>query len=287
MRGRAALMLSFGMGVLAVLLMFVYINGRENRLLELSAMKDVIVASQDVQANTILDERVVQRVQVPAKYVQPQALTELRDAVGRVALVAIPRGAQVLGTYLEDEGRTALAYEVPRGRRALTVAVTDETGVGGLVRPGNFVDIFGTFEFGRPVSMQMGQTQYTDERTETRLMLQNVQVIAVGREHRRERPEPKPANAPTTIAEQAAREREDRQGSSIRHMTMLVGPREAQQLVLAQEIGTLTLALRSNLDAGQVVDLGTLDPLGLLQVQIPVKARRTPAWREMRGNPPF
>jgi hypothetical protein len=58
-----------------------------------------------------------------------------------------------------------------------------------------------------------------------------------------------------------------------------------QELVLAQEIGTLTLALRSNLDAGQVLDLKALDPLGLLQVPTPPKPRAAPIWREMRGTP--
>ena len=65
---------------------------------------------------------------------------------------------------------------------------------------------------------------------------------------------------------------------------MIVAPQQVQELVLAQQIGTLTLALRSNLYAGQVVDLGRLDPNGLLKVQIPVKPRATPSWREIRGS---
>ena len=70
----------------------------------------------------------------------------------------------------------------------------------------------------------------------------------------------------------------------MRNITVLVSPQQVQELVLAQHVGTLTLALRSNLDAGQVVDLGRLDPLGLLKVPIPVKPRSTPSWREIRGT---
>jgi pilus assembly protein CpaB len=279
-------MLSIVMGVLAVLMMAVYMNSRESQLLELAELKDVVVATADILANTVVDERMVQRIQVPAKYQQPKALTDIREVVGRVVAVPVPMGAQVLGTYIEDAGRTALAYEVPRGRRAITIAVSDVTGVGGLVRPANFVDILGTFQYGRPTGNAGGQTTYSDERTETRTLMQNVLVIAVGQEHRGERPEAIQGDEALTLAAQAQqqaatppRERE------VQNVTVLVAPQQVQELVLAQEIGTLTLALRSNLDAGQVLDLKALDPQGLLQVPIPLKPRPAPVWREIRGTP--
>ena len=284
MRGRAALILSVVMGVLAVVMMSVYINSRESSLLQLSAMKDVIVATQDILVNSVVDERMVQRIQVPAKYVQPQAITDLKDLVGRVVAVPVPKGGQILGTYLENAGETALAYEVPRGRRAITIAVSDISGVGGLVRPGNFVDIMGTFEYGRPMSMTNGRMQYADERTETRMLMQNMQIVAVGKEHRGE--QPAQTGQALTLAQQtalnAAAARAKQQ--EVRNVTLLAGPEQAQQLVLAQEIGTLTLTLRSNLDNGQVIDLGSLDPLGLLKVQVPLKSRPAPVWREIRGT---
>lgn len=290
MRSKAALMLSIGMGLLAVLMMAVYMNGRENRLLELAAPKDVLVAASDILANTVVDERMVQRIQVPAKYQQPKALTDLREVVGRVVAVPVPRGAQLLGTYLEDAGQTALAYEVPRGRRAVTIAVSDVTGVGGLVRPANFVDIVGTFEYGRPSGTQAGRTTYTDEKTETRTLMQNVLVIAVGQDHRGERPDPvTPDQARSLGADQgqAQASTASNRSGEVRNVTVLVTPSQVQELVLAQQIGTLTLALRSNLDAGQVLDLKTLDPLGLLQMPIPLKSRQSPVWREFRGSTIF
>jgi pilus assembly protein CpaB len=278
-------MVSMVMGLLAVVMMAVYMSGRENRLLELSAPKDVLVATSDILANAVIDERVVQRIQVPAKYQQPKALTDLREAIGRVVAVPVPRGAQILGTYLEDAGRTALAYEVPRGRRAITIAVSDVTGVGGMIRPSNFVDILGTFEYGRPTGSAGGTTTYAEERTETRTMMQNVLVIAVGQEHRGERPDSPQSQQARSLGEQAQSQAGAARNREVRNVTVLVAPQQVQELVLAQQIGTLTLALRSNLDTSQVVDLGTLDPLSLLKVPIPVKARPAPVWREIRGTP--
>jgi pilus assembly protein CpaB len=290
MRSKAALGLSIVLGILAVAVMSVYVSRQETALLEQADMKDVLVATTDILQNTVLDERLMQRIQVPAKYLQPKALSDVAAARGRVLSVPVPSGAQILGTYLTDLGETALSYEVPRGRRAITIAVSDVTGVGGLVRPGNFVDVLGTFEYGRPTGYQNGRVTYADERTETMTMMQNVQVVAVEREHARERPTARTQAEALTLGQQEAAieeeaaAREAERTRSISNVTVIVAPQQVQELVLAQQVGTLTLSLRSNLDAGQVVDLGRLDPLGLLKVQVPVKPRPTPSWREIRGT---
>ncbi len=281
-QSRSSTLIASLAGLLAVGMVWVYLSSREAELLQLSEMKDVIVARVDVPANTVLDETMLERIQVPSRYLQPNAAVQLDQAVGRVNLVPVLRGSQVVLAQLDDPGLTALAYEVPRGRRAITLAITDVTGVGGLVRPGNFVDIFGTFEFGRPIGMEGGVVRYSDERTETRLMLQDVLVLAVGREHRRERQAPRATAAPQTIEQRELEQLRETRGSAT--VTMLVEPKQAQELILSQEIGMLTLALRSNLDVGNLSDFGAMDPLQLLQMQIPVKRRSAPAWREMRGG---
>lgn len=284
MRNRMAVVLSAFAGLLALVLMWVYIHGREVQLLEMSGMKSVWVATADIRENTVLDETMVGPALIPAKYVQPKAVMDVRELLGRVAVVPVSKGAQLQSSFLQDAGQGSLAIEVPRGQRALTLAVSDVSGVAGLIRPGNFVDVFGVFEYGRPVAggAQSVRQQYTDEKTDARLLMQDLQVIAVEREHLRQTPEPPPETGAVATAQQRA-SIEQRQTQRIANVTVLVDPQQAQELVLAQQVGTLTLALRSNLDAGKVVDLGPLDPLGLLKVPIPVKARSTPVWREIRG----
>jgi pilus assembly protein CpaB len=287
MRSKAALLLSLVLGVVAVVLLMSWASGREKALLEQSNMTNVLVATRDIPPNTILDEQIVQRIQVPQKYLQPKAIADIDRIRGRVNAAAIPAGAQVLDTYLEEEGRMALAYDVPRSRRAITIAVTSVSGIGGNVRPGNFVDIFGTFEFGRPTGYQGGQIVYADEKTETRLLMQNVQVGAVEREIRRGGPAARHYTSAEDAAEQEKQVSEEMRAQRERpvsNVTLLVSPVQAQQLVLAQQLGELVLALRSNLDTGEVIDLGSMDQLKLLNVPTPLKPRRTQAWREIRGG---
>jgi pilus assembly protein CpaB len=279
MRSRAAVLLSVGLGLLAAIMMFAYVSSRERELYQQVAMKTTVIASKDILANTVLDESMLQRIQVPQKYLQPRAAVTFEEAVGRVSVVPIAAGAQILGTFLGDPGRAALAFEVPRGMRAVAITITDDTGVGGLVRPGNFVDIIGTFEFGRPTGMQNGTITYADERTETRTMMQNVQVVGVNREIRDAQQEERPA--PAAAGQETARRPPETRPAQLRTVTVLVEPVRVQELILAQEIGTLTLSLRTSLDQG-AVELPMLDPLGLLKVPIPVKPKRNvPSFRDI------
>ena len=277
---RFSLLISMAAGLVAMVAVALYISGREAALLEQVEMRDVVVATQDILASTVIDERVVQLGQVPLKYLQPAAITAMADAIGRVSEVPIPAGSQVTGVALQAGGAVGLAFEVPRGMRALTLATTDVSGVAGLVQPGNFVDLIGTFEYGRPTGVVDGQMTYRDETTETLTLAQNVQVVAVGATYRGRQSAPRPALAAGAEDEPATRQD---QPTPIENVTVLVTPQQVQELVLAQQIGDLTLSLRSNLDAGGVVNLERLDPLKMLGVEIPVKARPMPSWREIRG----
>lgn len=269
MSGRAKLLLSMVLGLLAVFLVFMYVRGIERQLYEEVDMQNVVVAREAIAAGGAIDERVVQRVQVPRKYRQPQTFPAVEEVAGRVAVVPIPAGAQVVGGMLADAGAEALSFEVPRGRRAVAITVNDDTGVGGLIRPGNFVDIVGTFEFGRPIANQGGRITYADERTEVRTMMQNVFVVAVNKELRRERIQEETSGSGA------------QSNRSLRTVTLLVDPTRVQELVLAQQVGDLTLSLRSSLD-DSAVDLPFLDPMGLLKVPIPLKPKAPRAAQAFR-----
>lgn len=281
---RFSLLVSIAAGLVAMVAVSLYMSSREATLLEQVEMRDVVVATQDILANTVLDERVIQLSQVPLAYLQPAAITSMSDAIGRVTEVPIPVGSQVTGVALQAGGAVGLAFEVPRGMRAITIAATDVSGVAGLVRPGNFVDVLGTFEYGRPAGIVNGQMTYRDETTETLTLAQNVQIVAVGQMYQGRQSAPRPFQA---ASEDDAFAADDTgtgdQAQAIENLTLLVTPQQVQMVVLAQQIGDLTVSLRSNLDAGGVVDLERLDPLKMLGVEIPVKPRARPSWREIRG----
>jgi len=282
MKGRLGLLISIGAGVFAVIAMMLYLDARERSLMDQAAPQDVVVTTRDVLANTALDERFIQVVKVPRKYVQPGALNSPQDAVGRVSAVPLPSGSQILGTTLLEGGRESLSFNVPRGMRVIALAVNDITGVGGELRRGNFIDLLGVFEYGVPSGSQGGQITYAQERTEAITIAQNVQIMSVGMDSRalaeqaqatveKGSDAPMPNAAPPPPA------------GAITNVCLLVTPQQVQEIVLAQQIGTMTLSLRSSLDA-TAVDLPRLDESTFLRIPMPMKPKSGPSWREMRGG---
>ncbi len=68
------------------------------------------------------------------------------------------------------DGPEGIMATIPAGHRAVSVPITDVSGVSGLLQPGSRVDVL----FTRPGSMA---------EAETSTILQNVKVLAVGRRH--------------------------------------------------------------------------------------------------------
>lgn len=273
MKGRMGLLIAVAAGVFALISVMLYLSAREKELLQQAALQDVVVTTADVLANTPIDERSVRVDRVPRKYVQPGAIGKAAEVVGRVAAVPLQSGSQVTGMALLAGGAESLAFNVPRGMRAISVAVDDVSGVGGQVRPGNFVDLIGVFEYGVPSGTAGGQITYSQERTEAVTIAQNLQIIAIGGP---------PAEAPA--GEEGPLPLSQAPPAAVETVTLLLTPAQVQEVVLAQQIGALTLSLRSSLDSTPI-ELPRLDENTFLRVPMPLKPKAQPSWREMRGSP--
>ncbi len=278
--GKKGILIPAALGLLAVLLTYQYIRQREQALGFLAEPLPVLVATKDIPRMTKLDETLLEVQKIPRKYVQPGSLSTVRDAVNQVSAAPIIKGEQILGTKLLVFGvDTGLAIKVPAGLRGVTVATTDVSGVAGLVRPGNYVDVLGTFDF--------GDRQKSEEKTFT--LLQNVLVLAV---EQNLGPESEAAKA-KTMAEQSAGPSgiinlpnipmtPGSRGKA--NVTLALPPKQAQDLVLAQEAGKISLTLRSIFEGHQTQNLPSTTLGDLLGVKEKVMFRPRPAWRELRGT---
>jgi pilus assembly protein CpaB len=158
--------------------------------------------------------------------------------------------------------------------RAIAIAVNDVSGVSGQIRPGNFVDLVGTFEYGIPSGTAGGQITYSQERTEAVTIAQNVQIIALGGTPAEASRDGEGGPAPLQV---------EIPPGNVESAILLVTPTQVQEIVLAQQIGALTLSLRSSLDSTPI-ELPRLDENTFLRVPMPLKPRAQPRWREMRGT---
>jgi pilus assembly protein CpaB len=291
MKLKPRVLMSLLLAIVAMILVYVYLNTRETELLESSNPKDVIIATDDILPSVPIEENQVKLAQVPKKWVQTGAVSDLKQVVGTISRVPIMKSSQVLGTELisYDKG-TGLAFKVPVGKRAVTIAVNDVSGVANLVQPGNYVDIVGLFKFGTfPANAQVTPISVApNQQSQALTLFQNVLVLATGQD----------TGETITLNQdqrEKAKQRLEQYGQTgvparpeapPRFMTVTVAmtPENAQDIIFAQNAGDLTLVLRSFREKDTLVELKNSTAFTVLKVDMPVVPRHGPSWREIRGQ---
>ncbi|MCH7908145.1 MAG: Flp pilus assembly protein CpaB [Candidatus Hydrogenedentes bacterium] len=206
------------------------------------AMVELVVASRDIEAGVALTDSMFELGEVPADVVLDGSFLSVDDVEGRVARYPIVKGEQILATRLvsledSEEDGAGLAFTVPPGMRAVSVPVSEVSGAGGLIVPGDRVDVMVSADFEDlfgPGEILADSSQKSDPVVMT--ILQDVLVLAVGQ----------------VLAERSDPDR-DRDTfrnddaevqPAARSVTLAVSPKDAQLLFMSAQEGKLGLALR-------------------------------------------
>jgi pilus assembly protein CpaB len=270
MKGTPAIIISLLFGVLAWVFVWLYNSSRESELLQIAELRPVVLAATDILPGTAIEENMIVQDNVPLKYRQPSAFESTREVVGQIAAVPIQQGSQVLGTAMTGLGRN-LTTKIPRGMRGVAVAVTDVTGVAGLVAANNYVDVLATLKLGSAPGA-------SNQRTFVTTLFQNVLVLAVGSDLGEVR---STAGADQDALAAIAQQEQQR----FTTVTLALTPQQVQDLVLAQDVGDVSLSLRSFREGEQPVDLSRSTPAGVFGIDDgSIVPRRAPSWQEIRGG---
>ncbi|WP_394727355.1 Flp pilus assembly protein CpaB [Altererythrobacter sp. GH1-8] len=240
MRGRNLLIggLAVFIGLIAVYLVNSYFSGREaqqEREAEANRLVQIVVATQDFQFGTQLTSTNITLRNWPANSVPEGAFVSVEEATrgGRVALRPITAGEPILASKVSGEGgRATLASILPEELRAVSIPVNQVSGVGGFVRAGDVVDVLLTRQI-------PGEGADRDDQM-TNVVLENVLVLAIDQ-----------------VADE--NQTEPSVGSTATLQTDITG---AQKLVLAGQIGSLSLVLR-NVENQLVGSTETITPSDL------------------------
>ena len=207
----------------------------------------VIVAKTDIPSKTKITADMVQESQIPVEYIQPGAVRNLNKVVGIVTREAIMSGEQILERRLLLAGKLAgFTGVIPPGKRALTVAVTDVTGVAGLLKAGDSVDVIVTFD------------QQVAGGHVSQILLQNLLVLAVNRDSE--------VSSERDIKKEAAK---DSGALKLTTVTLAISPEDAARVTLAEEKGKVRLALRPYLPETGSTAQKPVTPTDIVGVQKP------------------
>lgn len=277
MNNRKALIIAVLTGLGAVILTQIHLYTREKNLEGRFESVLVMVATKDILRYDRIDEESVTFQKIPKPYVQPLAvLAADKDKIlgQNMADVTIKAGEQITKTKLSLMGEGGISPLIPSGMRACTIAINEITGVAGLIRNRDTVDVLGTFRTG-------DQKSKLASGVEGLTLIQNVTVLAVGRNYLYDRPQEQKDSKKLFSSQQGS--------LSLSNITLLLTPRQCMDLAVAQETGELTLALRSYLDRfGSKPDPTLKDqhstPESVTGIKTPVQISEQPRWLEIRGN---
>lgn len=148
-------------------------------------MVSVVVAVREIPARKPIEEGDVALRSVPQDVTNAAALTTVEEVVGRISGVSIPTGQLVTKNLLASaaaggqfsvlEPDSEIAPDSPN-LRAVSLNVPDDRAVGGLIEPGQTVDVFVTVTVNVPETVAEQGRLYTDK--STKLTWQDVPVLA-------------------------------------------------------------------------------------------------------------
>lgn len=207
-------------GVIAVIIANAFFTGTQNAgttEVKRASLTRIVVASQAIEFGKPLTNTNTRLADWPAGTVPPGAFTNLADAQrNRIAMQAIAAGEPILASRVTGtDGRATLAAALPPGMVAVSLPISDVTGVSGFVRPGDLVDIILTRQI--PGEGAGQQDKMTD------VILRQVAVLGIDQ-----------------VADKSKTEAVVGKTATVQVDTL-----GAQKLALARELGTLSLGLRS------------------------------------------
>ena len=175
-----------------------------------SQLVNVVVASQQIEAGSVIQAESLSVAEVPSAYVSAGATSDAQSLVGKVANTRIDANTQVTAALATGDGNPAsLSSAIDTGFKAVTVAVDEPAGMSGLVKVGDVVDVLGT-------SSQLNSGALTR-------ITSNAKVIALG----------------SSLGES---------DGSYASITIQVTPDEADTIRAAQATGSVTFELHAKSD---------------------------------------
>lgn len=232
---RRAFTLSLVIAGIAMFMVYSYISGKEAEYIRAYGQSvGVVVAKEDIKEMDLLDDRKVQIVNIPEKFVQPGAVKSIEGVDNKYAAVPLKKGEQITKTRITQPGhRTGLSNQVSVGKRALSIRVTESAAVAKLIKPGDRVDIIAFIDYAG------GKKDVINVKT----VLQDVLILSTGL---------KVTNALPLVGIKNDRELKYKNLSvytKFNTVTLELTPFEVQKVVFLRSIGSnLRLSLRNNDD---------------------------------------
>ena len=239
---RQLLMLAGGTAVAVFLVVYLALSGMTNKAAEVQKvtpavqtqtdMTQVVMAKDDIPSRTVIQEDMLEIKEIPVEAVPRGAMMSMQDVVGQPAASTIYAGDIVtLSKLVVDKSKAGFVGEIPENCRAVSVGVSEITGVAGFAKPGDYVDVI--------------LVEKTNQGATSRFLLKNVLLLGINQD---------------TAAQEKDAAKDKGRTAKPATATLALQPDDMLQLISAAAIGDIYLALRPfhTADTGNFLDTYTL-----------------------------
>ena len=170
---------------------------------------NVVVATVDIPERSEIREEMLKLVPVSRELVAAGAAVSVEEVTGSISRIKIMQGDVVTDKKLyKDPKMAGFVGMIPSDSRAISIPITDATGISGLAKPGDYVDVMliSTKEYKNSVSGEM--------------LLQNVLLLGINKSS-------EPAEGNGSAGDK----------DKLKTATLAVRPEEAVRLATAQAGG--------------------------------------------------
>jgi pilus assembly protein CpaB len=218
--GKILILLAMILAVLTAYLSFTYLKrlAGENAPPE-EKVQEIWVAKEFIPAREIIVEEMIEVIEVPVSEDLDRYIDNSQDIVGKFTAESILKGEAFPKERLMEDINEELSLRIHGSMRAVSIMVDKNAGVSDMVRPGDRVDIFTYLP-------ELTKNEVIIRPDITKLMLQNIEVLSIRENSSRRFPEDEEVVSP------------------VYDMTIAVPVLEIEKLYLAQNVGSIKLALR-------------------------------------------
>ena len=286
-----ALVVALAAGVLAVVLIYGYVNHMKKDVYKGMDMVPVLVAEKDIAKGTKLGTDNVAFRQFPQKFVSPRVISskDSGSALGAVLVNNIDKGTPIYWSDLEEQSMLSkgIAELLQPGMTTFVMPVTDATGVGGMLKPNQRVDVVYMFDLNwlqgpnKPaevefqpqnvdylksyVMQQALQSSAGGDNPATAVLLQDVLVLATDKD----------TSLNMMLMDQQNNDAAQKE-QEYTTITLMVTPLQSRILTFCMNNGSLSLALRKIGDSKREKDPRIVTKSLVLQLLNGTGADKTP-----------
>ncbi len=204
---------------------------------------DILVSAEPLQVGKIIRDENLLWQRWPENAVNPNYIIrsgdgkpEIDEFVGSAVRVEMVGGEPIVPSKVFKRGEAGfLSGVLTPGMRAVTIAVSAETGSGGFILPGDRIDVVVVFD----VEVEDITTGDTDDHVVSETVLEDVRVLAIDQ---------------VVAMDTNTEENIETLSDVVETVTLEVTPNQAEAIAVADRMGRLSLALRSRIE-GEIAEI--------------------------------